>query len=287
MANTAIPVFQLYKGAREKANVDPQAKPLALTATKPTAFAHLPELTARRLAKKTLWGLVPADFSQRTGVGLSAWLEAIESNAGRDAYLIDANPAEGAIFANCASRLLVEIPQLVQHLPVLFQAAGFEGRQANVLAPSATFSMAPFMVATQEFWSHYWAFAGHAIAGLQETLSAKEKKWLMAPLPTEGSVLGGECPATYLTGALLGLFLASDQGQKFKALKISIPAKEAGLNSHLKSMRQLKDAAAKAKSEWLASCWLNYRNLYVYQVNGKQWCEQHLAAVTPRTIQFL
>jgi hypothetical protein len=109
----------------------------------------------------------------------------------------------------------------------------------------------------------------------------------MAPLQSQGSVLGGDCPATFLLGALMGPFLASQAGRKFKALKISIPAKEAALNAHLRSLRQLKDAAVKAKSEWLASCWLNYRNLYAYQVNGKQWCEQHLSALTPKTIRFL
>ena len=45
------------------------------------------------------------------------------------------------------------------------------------------------------------------------------------------------------------------------------------------------DAKA-ASPAWLAACWVNYRNLYLMQVNGKEWCDKYLRSITPTEITF-
>jgi hypothetical protein len=48
----------------------------------------------------------------------------------------------------------------------------------------------------------------------------------------------------------------------------------------------MKDVAHRTKSAWLAACWVNYRNLYLMQVNGKEWCDKYLRNITPTEITF-
>jgi hypothetical protein len=51
-------------------------------------------------------------------------------------------------------------------------------------------------------------------------------------------------------------------------------------------LRELKDTACRARSPWLAACWVNYRSLYLKQQHGKAWCGKYLRAVTPAGISF-
>jgi hypothetical protein len=58
------------------------------------------------------------------------------------------------------------------------------------------------------------------------------------------------------------------------------------MNVHLRLLREMKDVAHRTRSAWLAACWVNYRNLYFSQSNGKEWCATHLRNVTPTTVRF-
>ena len=53
-----------------------------------------------------------------------------------------------------------------------------------------------------------------------------------------------------------------------------------------KLLREMKDVAHRTKSAWLGVCWVNYRNLYLTQVNGKEWSVKNLRAITPTDIKF-
>ena len=94
--------------------------------------------------------------------------------------------------------------------------------------------------------------------------------------------------ATYVPFIVERLFpvFLKVSGKKYKALKIGLPERERELNVHLKLLREMKDVAHQTKSIWLAACWVNYRNLYFTQVNGKEWCGKHLRNITPTEIKF-
>jgi hypothetical protein len=49
----------------------------------------------------------------------------------------------------------------------------------------------------------------------------------------------------------------------------------------------MKDVAHKTKSPWLAACWVNYRNLYLSQTNGAEWCKRYLRNITPTEVKFI
>ena len=55
---------------------------------------------------------------------------------------------------------------------------------------------------------------------------------------------------------------------------------------HLRLLREMKDVAHKTKSVWMAACWVNYRNVYVAQTNGREWCEKYLPGITPADVKF-
>jgi hypothetical protein len=69
-------------------------------------------------------------------------------------------------------------------------------------------------------------------------------------------------------------------------LPIGPEGKEEKLNIHLKLLRQMKDVAITSKSPWMAACWVNYRNLYMQQFHGKDWCNRYLREITPSAIVF-
>jgi hypothetical protein len=90
----------------------------------------------------------------------------------------------------------------------------------------------------------------------------------------------------FLIERLFPIFLMT-AGKNLETFKIALPKPEAALNVHLKLLREMKDVAIKTKSAWLAACWVNYRNLYLTQVNGKEWCLKYLRQITPTDIKFL
>jgi hypothetical protein len=277
-AAPAIALFQPYRSVADKQRCDSQCTPVQLTATRSDLFGVIDWLSGQAkgprpaLPQSGYWGLLPLDFERRTGITVAAWRKAIDDNPGKDAYLMNTLPAEEALYPNPVSRLFLEFSEFRALLP--------EGYAKNQVAASPAFSIAPYCVATPAFWRSYWKYVKEQLAIIEKKASPKQKKELSVP-QSSSPVLLGESIQTVLAGALLSLFLKSDSGSDFKALKIALPGREKELNAHLLSLRQLKDAAVKARSPWLVSCWLNYRNLYVYQVNGKQWCAQHLADITP------
>lgn len=278
-----ITLFQPYRTVAEKSLCDPGCTPVQLTSTRSDLCRAIDWLSGQTkgprptLPKSGLWGIIPLDFPQRAGISVDAWRTAIQNNPGKDVYLINTLPAEEAIYPNPASRLFLEFPEFRSLLP--------RECAENQIAASPAFSIAPYLVATVPFWQAYWRYVKEALTSIEKKANPSQKKVLALP-QLSSPLLLGESIQTVLAGSLLALFLNSDSGRVFKALKMALPLREKDLNAHLLSLRQLKDAAVKARSPWLVSCWMNYRNLYVYQVNGKQWCAQHLAAITPKNPSF-
>lgn len=276
-------LFQPYRTVTEKAQCDIACTPIQLTSTRPDLYAALDWLNQSvgsaqsPVGKAALWGIIPRDFVQRTAIPVTAWSQVMRDNPDRDVYLLNPNPAEEAIYPNPLSRIFLEFPELQPVLPTPFSE--------NHISASPTFSMAPYLVARPGFWAAYWAYSRNAIAEIEKRISPAQRKLLAKPQP-DSPLLAGDSILSLIAGALLPVFLKTQEGSAFKAIKIALPAKERELNSHLMSLRQLKDAAVKAQSPWLVSCWMNYRNLYVYQVNGKQWCARHLVAITPKKANF-
>lgn len=253
--------------------------PQAKGASGLTLFDALDHLQQReRLSKETLWGALPTRFVEATAIPLSVVSKLCSERDDRDAFIFNLTPSDEAIFANPLARAYVSRPELVASMQEMLRAQQLSPTLAQSLVGSSEFSIAPFMVARQAFWEAFFDYLrpAHALAmGSFGSAAA-----IHDPFDDSSQSLLGQTPFTVFAGAMLPHFLQSGEGKAYRVLKVSVPSLESSLNAHLQSLRQLRDAAAKTKSNWLIGAWLNYRNLYLLQVAGKAWCERHLRALS-------
>ena len=256
-----------------------QSLPPAGSARGAQPFEQLQWLSRRPgIAQGARWGALPIGFVDATGISLEVVRRLCSEHDDRDAFVFNLTPSDEAIFANPLARAYVARPELVQSMQALLQSLHQPAAQAQALVASAEFSISPFMLARQAFWADFLKFLepAHALASGPFGASAS----IHQPFDDTSQSLSGQTPFTVFMGAMLPPFLRSDAGKGYRVMKVSVPALESSLNVHLQSLRQLRDAAAKTKSGWLISAWLNYRNLYLVQVAGKAWCERHLRALS-------
>lgn len=227
----------------------------------------------------TVVGLVPQGFTERSGVKPEAWQKLVDRPDGKDAYLLNPSPSEEGLFPNALSKAFLENPSLVGLYAKLFKSVGIP--EGNVVAPTPCLemSMAPYMIAKVSFWKAYIDYIQNDWGPAMRNLSKEDARQLVTGFEPQG-ILAGETPRSLLVGRLLPFFLRSDKGKAFQATKVALPNREKELNAHLRSLRQLKDTAISQQASWLVQCWLNYRNLYLFQVNGKDWCQKHLPSIS-------
>ncbi len=224
------------------------------------------------------FGLLPGGFAQRTGVAVQTFAKGIQANPGRDLYLFNDSPADEALFANGLSRGFIEKPGLADVAAAFYELLGESGDRALGANASSEFSMAPYMAASKPFYVAWQAYLAEAVGKASKWPAVKRS--LLESVFEQTPHLEGQTGWDLLLASTLPVFLSTPQGRTFRALKISLPQREAELNAHLRSLRQMKDAAIRGRAQWLLGCWLSYRNLYLLQVNGKAWCERHLRRLT-------
>lgn len=281
-ADKEIRIFQLQApaGIEDAPATDPAFELLARAKSSADGWSAVLELwQSEEALQSKIVGVVPHDFVAKTGIAGQGWVRLLERHAGKDAYLLNPWPSEEALFPNPLSRAYIERPQLAEAYGRIFEAAGQPKAIATGLCTSAEHCIAPYMFATPAFWSAFVTYVEDHWLVFLEGLPAVDQAALEAPFVGQG-IVAHETPVTILVARLLPLFLQSELGRGFQALKISLPHRESEMNAHLQSLRQLKDGAVKGQSAWLARSWNNYRNLYLLQVNGKEWCQRHLSALS-------
>lgn len=256
-----------------------QSLPPAGLASATQPFEQLQWLSRRSgLSQQTPWGALPLGFVEATGITLPVVARLCSEHDDRDAFIFNLTPSDEAIFANPLARAYVARPELVKSMQTLLESLHCPPSMSQALVGSSAFSISPFMVARQALWVDFLAFLqpAHALASGPFGASAG----IHQPFDDSSQSLSEQTPFTVFMGAMLPHFLQSEAGKGYRVLKVSIPSLESSLNSHLQSLRQLRDAAAKTQSGWLIGAWLNYRNLYLLQVAGKAWCERHLRVLS-------
>jgi hypothetical protein len=126
------------------------------------------------------------------------------------------------------------------------------------------------LVATTEFWESYLPFATR-IASTVESVGSQQAVSTFLP---------------FLLQRLPGIFLSSVSGANFRVRMITPAGRKAQVNTHLKLLSEMKDAAIKSGSRWLAACWVNYRNLYLVSSRESEWVKENLKNITPTDISF-
>ena len=280
-------IFQIYKEAWQRDLLDRSF--IALDNMK--INSEMQDFEVLRQLEKSdyilgakLWGALSWRFTERTGMTGADLIKSIESNPGFDVYYCNPAPQTEGLFHNLWLHGETAHPQFLALSQALFKTLGLPEQYLTSIVPSEHFATANYFIGTPKFWAAYIPW----IINLFNTANKKLPP-AIRDLMHSKTADPRDKEATYvpfLIERLFPIFLMT-AGKNLKTFKIALPKPEAALNVHLKLLREMKDVAVKTKSAWLAACWVNYRNLYLTQVNGKEWCLKYLRQITPTDIKFL
>jgi hypothetical protein len=280
-------VFQVFHEGWQKELLDPAF--VALDQSR--KGSELPELALpqallqhKAIEGVRLWGLVSWRFTQTTGLSGQDLLRALEPHGEADVCHLHAAPEQEGLFHNAWVQAETEHPGLLEIARALLKAAELPTEDLGALQHAQDYAPGTVVIGTRDFWLGYVAFL-QRLVGASKKLEPQAQAQLYANLPHEHG-LGGQ---TSLLGVMLRLVLPlylKTEGTAFKAHKLALPAKERALNVHQQLLKEMKDVAHRTHSTWLAACWVNYRNLYLNQTQGKAWCQKHLRNITPTEIRF-
>ncbi len=283
-----IRIFQIYYEGWQRELLDPHF--IALDNSKSTS-EMLEFNVFERLAKSEyikgaeLWGALSWRFTEKTGMSGADWMKAIESQPNQDVYYCNPYPENEALFHNMWLHGETRHPQFLALSQAVFQVAGLPEEELYAVSVSDQFATTNSIVATPKFWNAYLPWVAQIMSLANKKLPPKVRDLLHSKNADQADLHKGASYVPFIVERLFPVFL-KESGKAFKSFKVPLPERERELNVHLKLLREMKDVAHKTKSIWLAACWVNYRNLYLTQVNGKEWCSKHLRNITPTEIKF-
>ena len=281
-------IFQIYFEPHQLDGLDSKFTPLnnekyADPLREFSVFERLAERKA--LLKVSLWGALSWRFGSKTGLTGQAFHQAIDQNPGFDLYYCNPFPEHEALFANGWQQGITAHPAFNELCRAVIEAAGQDTKVLTAIQPSVSFSACNYFVACPEFWASYLPWVRSFVNRARANLPSPVLSVLDSPISDPRNLHAGSTYWPFIIERLLPLYLKST-GQKFKTHRLSLPANEARLNSHLLRLREMKDVAHRTQSPWLYACWQNYRNLYLLQTSGREWSSKYLPLINPVEVVF-
>jgi hypothetical protein len=288
--SSAIPlrIFQIYYEPWQRELLDPNFIALdnGKTTTELMEFAVFERLLKSEHVKDVqLWGALSWRFTERTGMTGAQLVQAIAAQPGKDIYFCDPVPVNEALFHNFWLQGETSHPQFLALCQAIFKVTGLPESELTGLQSSVLFSASNYYIGTPRFWMTYIPWINQVLSAANKKLPPKIRDLMHSKLADDRDLHKGCTYVPFIVERLLPVFLKT-AGKDLLAHKIALPLRESELNVHLKLLREMKDVAHRTKSTWLAACWVNYRNLYLMQANGKEWCDKHLRTITPTEIHF-
>ncbi|WP_151445713.1 hypothetical protein [Lacisediminimonas profundi] len=283
-----IRIFQIYFEAWQKELLDPAFAALNNSGVKSEAMEFdVFERLARSEHVKgaTLWGALSWRFSEKTGMSGADLIKAVQANPGMDVYYCNPYPHNEALYHNMWTQGETTHPRFLALSRALFQAVGLPEDELSSISTSNSCSAANYFIASPAFWSKYLTFVRKVLTLAERKLSPEARSLLHSTMADDRGLHRGATYLPFIVERLFPVFMKTE-GKGLKGFKIALPEREREMNVHLKLLREMKDVAHRTKSPWLAACWVNYRNLYLSQMNGKAWCQKYLRAITPTDIKF-
>lgn len=284
----AIAVYQIYFEAGQRAGLDPDWIPFDNAGPDDrlrefAVFERLAKDEGVRLA--TLWGAMSWRFGSKTGLNGKALRKVIEEHPGCDVYYCNPFPEHEALFTSGWQQGITAHPAFLELCGAVFKASGLDPRVLKAVQPSQAFSACNYFVASPAFWSSYLPWVREHIERARAKLPSNVLNVLDSHQSDPRKLHAGSTYWPFIIERLLGLYLRS-AGKELKVHKYALPAAEARLNTHLQRLREMKDVAHRSRSPWLFACWLNYRNLYLLQTSGSDWCKRYLPLISPTEVDF-
>ena len=283
-----IAVYQIYFDSTHRTALDPAFIPLDNTGSADPLFefAVFERLAADegvRLA--ALWGAVSWRFREKTGLSGQDWLAQIRQHPALDLYYCNPAPENEGLYASPWQQGAAKHPGLRELTARVLACSGIDAGELDDIVPSQGFSSCNYFVGSARFWELYLPFVRGIVDAARRELPAT----VLAALDSRNADPMGLHPgATYwpfIVERVFTLFLKR-HGPELKVHKVALPALEARLDTHVKRLREMKDVAHRTRSQWLYSCWLQYRNLYLLQVAGKEWCARTLPGLVSKEVRF-
>ena len=281
-------IFQIYYEAWQRELLDPNFVALdnAKTSSELMEFAVFERLVKSDYVKDAqLWGALSWRFTERTGMTGADWIKAIVAQPGKDVYFCNPTPVNEALFHNFWLQGETSHPQFLALCQAIFKVTGLPESELTGLQSSDQFSASNYFVGTSRFWQTYIPWVNQVLSAANKKLPPNVRDLMHSKMADDRDLHKGATYVPFIVERLLPVFLKT-AGKGLSAHKIALPKRDAELNVHLKLLREMKDVAHRTKSAWLAACWANYRNLYLMQANGKEWCDKHLRNITPTKITF-
>ena len=231
------------------------------------------------------WGALSWRFREKTGMSGKQWLEVMAANPGFEVYYCNPFPLNEALYHNSWLQGEPSHPSFLALSRAFLEAAGLPLDCLSSIQPSPAFAAANYFVASPAFWEKYLRFVRNTLGNAERKLPPKLRAQLHSKQADPQGFHFGATYVPFIVERLLSLFLATE-GAEFKAFKVPLPQCEKEMNAHLRLLREMKDVAHRTKSNWLAVCWVNYRNLYLHHTFGQEWCAKYLRSVTPGEVKF-
>lgn len=281
-------IFQIYFQPWQKELLDPAF--VALDNSKATAESLEFDVFERLARSKyvegcSLWGALSWRYTEKTGLTGTDLLKVIDANPGMDVYYCNPHVQNEGLFHNMWVQGDTSHPQFLELCREVFQACGLPQQELTGIAPPAVWSAANYFVGTPAFWNKYLQWVRAILTMADQKLPPKARALLHSSVADAKGVHGGASYVPFIVERLFPLFMKT-AGRGLKGYKIALPEREREMNVHVKLLREMKEMAHRTNSAWLAACWVNYRNLYFSQTNGRAWCDKHLRAITPTEVRF-
>ena len=286
--STALRVYQIYFDAAHLQELDPFFTPLS-NENHPDPlreFAVFERLCAdKSVAKLARWGALSWRFGKKTGLTGDALALAINNQPGFDLYYCNPFPEHEALFSNGWQQGVTAHPSFFDLCSAVFKASGLDVAALKRIQPSGSFSACNYFIGSPAFWSSYVPWVRGVLDRARANLPESVLKVLDSPLSDPRNLHAASSYWPFIIERLLPEFLRS-AGQALTTHKLTLPTAQGRLNSHLLRLREMKDVAQRSRSPWLYACWLNYRNLYLQQSCGADWCKHYLPLISPTEADF-
>jgi len=286
--NSPIRIFQIYFEGWQRELLDPAFYPLDNSrGTSELMEFNVFEQLQRNAATQgaTLWGALSWRFAEKTGMQGAELVKQVVDHPGYDVYFCNPHPYNEALYHNMWVQGEVSHPQFLELVRLFYAAAGLDDKELKTIETSGNFTAANYFVASPRFWDLFIPFVKRTLVAADKALDPKVRDLLHSKVADDKGLHAGATYIPFIVERLFTTFMRSE-GKALKSYKVALPERERELNVHLKLLREMKDVAHRTQSAWLAACWVNYRNLYLSQTNGKEWCEKYLRAITPNEIKF-
>jgi len=286
--NSPIRIFQIYFEGWQRELLDPAFYPLDNSrSTSELMEFNVFEQLQRNAATEgaTLWGALSWRFAEKTGMQGADLVKQIVDHPGYDLYFCNPHPFNEALYHNMWMQGEVSHPQFLELVRLFYAAAGLDDKELRVIESSGNFTASNYFVASPKFWAAFIPYVKRVLVTADKALDPKVRDLIHSKVADDKGLHAGATYIPFIVERLFTTFMRSE-GKGLKSYKVALPERERELNVHLKLLREMKDVAHRTQSAWLAACWVNYRNLYMSQTNGKEWCEKYLRAITPNEIKF-